>query len=264
MKKASEIYKSDFYWTEYQPMLNEFGTILLQVDEETWQGNSWLIYQDKNKFGYLSFGWGSCSGCDALQACSTIEEVQELMDRLYNSITWYGSLDELKDKLLNKDWELCYEGQCEYFDLFLNQLKTLTTLQETQNKLLFQELCARMPYGVKLQHEIFYSCCNQVEEVYIDTLDWIKPNGTIGVKEVGFHLDIDEVKPCLFPISSLNEKQCEELYKIAKVEYADSTVLKTMLATSANLVNWCMQNHIDINGLIPMGLAIDATEKNIY
>ena len=28
---------------------------------------------------------------------------------------------------------------------------------------------------------------------------------------------------------------------------------------SIELVNWCYKNHIDINGLIPMGLAIDAT-----
>lgn len=186
------------------------------------------------------------------------------MDSLYNSITWYDSLDELKDKLLNKDWELCYEGQCEDFDLFLNQLKTLTTLQERQNKLLFQELCVRMPYGVKVQQEIICPYSDKIEAVYIDTLDWIKPNGTIGVKEVGFNHDIDEVKPCLFPISSLTEKQCDELYKIAKVEYDDFCNLKTLLARSANLVNWCMQNHIDINGLIPMGLAIDATGKDIY
>ena len=29
-------------------------------------------------------------------------------------------------------------------------------------------------------------------------------------------------------------------------------------------VNWCYKNHIDINNLVPMGLAIDATELNIY
>lgn len=31
-----------------------------------------------------------------------------------------------------------------------------------------------------------------------------------------------------------------------------------------NYINWCYKNHIDINGLIPMDLAIDATGKNIY
>lgn len=30
------------------------------------------------------------------------------------------------------------------------------------------------------------------------------------------------------------------------------------------LLNWFYKNHFDINGLIPMGLAIDATGLNIY
>ena len=29
-------------------------------------------------------------------------------------------------------------------------------------------------------------------------------------------------------------------------------------------INWCYKNHLDINDLIPMGLAIDATGLNIY
>ena len=29
-------------------------------------------------------------------------------------------------------------------------------------------------------------------------------------------------------------------------------------------INWCYKNHIDINNLIPMGLANDATGLNIY
>lgn len=97
MKKAKEIYKNDrFSWYDYQPMLNEFGEILIQVDEEAYQGDSFLLYKNDNKYGFLTFGWGSCSGCDALQACDTIDEVQELMDNLYNAIKWFDSLQELK------------------------------------------------------------------------------------------------------------------------------------------------------------------------
>ena len=97
MKKAKEIYENDrFSWYDYQPMLNEFGEILIQVDEEAYQGDSFLIYKNDNKYGFLTFGWGSCSGCDALQACDTIDEVQELMDSLYNAIKWFDSLQELK------------------------------------------------------------------------------------------------------------------------------------------------------------------------
>lgn len=97
MKKAKEIYETDrFSWYDYQPMLDEFGEILIQVDEEAYQGDSFLLYKNDNKYGFLTFGWGSCSGCDALQACDTIDEVQELMDRLYNAIIWFDSLQELK------------------------------------------------------------------------------------------------------------------------------------------------------------------------
>ena len=29
-------------------------------------------------------------------------------------------------------------------------------------------------------------------------------------------------------------------------------------------INWCYENHLDINGLIPKGLSLDATGLNIY
>lgn len=101
MKKAKEIYEHDRFssWYDYQPMLDEFGEILIQVDEEAYSGDSFLIYKNDNKYGLLVFGWGSCSGCDALQACDTIDEVQKLMDGLYNDIIWFDSLQELKDYL---------------------------------------------------------------------------------------------------------------------------------------------------------------------
>lgn len=102
MKKAKEIYENDgFSWYDYQPMLDEFGEILIQVDDEGYQGDSFLIYKNDNKYGFLTFGWGSCSGCDALQACDTIDEVQELMDNLYNCIIWFDSLQELKNYISN-------------------------------------------------------------------------------------------------------------------------------------------------------------------
>lgn len=103
MKTAKELYKNEGYWCDYQPMLNEFGEILLQVDEDDYQGDSFLIYKKDNKYGLLIFGWGSCSGCDALQGCNNIDEVQELMNQLYNDIKWFDSLQELKNYISNND-----------------------------------------------------------------------------------------------------------------------------------------------------------------
>lgn len=125
MKKASEIYDNSWGWWDYQPMLNEFGDILLQKDEQNYQGDSFLIYEKDDKYGYLTFGWGSCSGCDALQGCNSIGEVQELMDRLYSSIEWFDSLDALKEYFKETDWPLKYEYSIPEFKEFLIEVENL-------------------------------------------------------------------------------------------------------------------------------------------
>lgn len=125
MKTAREIYKEDEYWYDYQPMLEEFGNIILQCDEDNYQGDSYLVYEQNGKYGYLTFGWGSCSGCDALQACLTIDEVQELIDTLYHKIKWFDSLNELKDYFKTKNWVLCYEWSIAEFREFLKRVNDL-------------------------------------------------------------------------------------------------------------------------------------------
>ena len=127
MKKASEIYciKDAFGWYDYQPMLDEFGKTLIQIDENGYQGDSFLIYEKEGKYGYLTFGWGSCSGCDRLQACRTIDEVQELMDDLYDDIKWFESLAKLKEYFENKDWALEYQWHIREFRMFLSRVKEL-------------------------------------------------------------------------------------------------------------------------------------------
>lgn len=137
MKTALEIY-FEKYGTDnlfgniydYTPMLEQFGEILIRVDEAEYQGDSYLIYKKDNSYGYLRFGWGSCSGCDALQACSTMQEVQELMDSLFNDIIWFDSLAELKDYFAKKDWALEYSWHIDYFKDFVNQVEKLKEKEE--------------------------------------------------------------------------------------------------------------------------------------
>ena len=123
MKTAKELYKDKGYWYDYQPMLEEFGKILVQVDEDNYQGDSYLLYKRDNQYGFLIFGWGSCSGCDALQSCDNIDEVQELMDQLYSDIKWFDSLEEVK-KYLSKDaiQELKYYYRTTEFKQFKKQV----------------------------------------------------------------------------------------------------------------------------------------------
>jgi hypothetical protein len=90
---------------DYQPILSSFGKIIVQVDDNGYQGCSRVLYQDGNKFGWLQFGWGSCSGCDALQACTSMKDIQDLIDELRRDIKWFDSSYECLDFFNNHDWE---------------------------------------------------------------------------------------------------------------------------------------------------------------
>ena len=80
--------------------------ILLQESDHDYQGDSMMLLQDGSRYGYLSFGWGSCSGCDALQACDSLADYEALRDGLEGSIKWFGSLPEVVGYLRGKDWTL--------------------------------------------------------------------------------------------------------------------------------------------------------------
>jgi hypothetical protein len=122
----------------------------------------------------------------------------------------------------------------------------------TQNEkdLLLKDLSSRLPYGVKVKYEneIFdvEYVCPMYEEVKLD----IPETWTVGVSEV---------KPYLFPMSSMTEEQKKEY---ALVMSGNNLSYSHLLGMSAE--DWFNKNHLDYRGLIPMGLAIDATNKNIY
>lgn len=119
-------------------------------------------------------------------------------------------------------------------------------------QLLLVDLCGRLPYGVIL------NCCNTVGE----KLTAIDENGLIN-----HDYDIDEVKPYLFPLSSMTERQCYELSAI-RSSFQDSwKYIKTPIPLSIcnfEQIEWFHKNHFDYRGLIEKGLAIDATGLNIY
>jgi len=135
MTTAKELYNYEdeiYFWgpNNYQPMLDSFGTIVIQVDDNNYQGDSRVLYQSGSMFGWLQFGWGSCSGCDALQACENIEEVQELMNELQNSIKWFFDKEEAIEFFETHDWKGDYSywnngEQKVFIDKVLKFLKGL-------------------------------------------------------------------------------------------------------------------------------------------
>jgi hypothetical protein len=131
MKSAIELYGGRVNMGcigEYQPMLNEFGQIVIQVDDSDYQGDSRVLYKKDEMYGYLQFGWGSCCGCDALQACESIEEVQNLMNELHSQIKWMSKEDMLK-YFKEHDWKGDYsyhqEETKEFVDKVIKYLEVI-------------------------------------------------------------------------------------------------------------------------------------------
>ena len=85
---------------------------------------------------------------------------------------------------------------------------------------------------------------------------------------------IMDCKPYLFPMSSMTEEQRNELENMewSFNDFRISNILECFGTYRAyvdhsccsELIDWLNKNHFDYRGLITKGLAIDATELNIY
>lgn len=140
-------------------------------------------------------------------------------------------------------------------------------MTQEDRQIFLKDLCARTPYGVKVQYMNNIFVIDYVSPMYgevkLDTSD----NWTAGVSEV---------KPYLFPLSSITEEQRNNISKLListqnefspygelNMKGCDNLFICAVKQSNA-LINYCLTNHLDINGLIEKGLAIDATGLNIY
>ena len=139
-------------------------------------------------------------------------------------------------------------------------------MTQEDKELLLKDLCARLPYGVKINNEIqgdfgIYGICE---------------NFVFGRNEVcHIDFDVEKIKPYLFPLSSMTEEQKRELRQmdafisifgdICFSTYDDyGHELMPTYEDAIRITTWLLKNHFDFRGLIPKELAIDATGKNIY
>ena len=143
-----------------------------------------------------------------------------------------------------------------------------------ENKdLLLRDLCARLPYGVKIQ--VPY----EDGSGYFDEIVWeVNNDGPFHVN--GWGIEYEYVKPYLFPLSSMTEKQLYELKEATDFKYNDNTLeLVEWTETHRTLefwleevpqykvieiFDWLNKNHFDYRGLIEKEIAIDATNLKIY
>lgn len=130
MKTIIDVYpeiKEEFsFICDYNPLIKSFEyDILLQIDEEDYQGDSFILLKNKDQIGYLCFGWGSCSGCDSLQACESIEDIKNLQEELHNDIKWFDTPTKALNWFTSHDWEGDHVFRSEYAKIFILKAKNI-------------------------------------------------------------------------------------------------------------------------------------------
>ena len=129
-------------------------------------------------------------------------------------------------------------------------------MTQKDKELLFRDLCSRIPYNVKCYNSKYRP--DLAEEIICITVNYNHPCVQLGT----YLYKLEQVKPYLFPLSSITEAQKEEYCSLQqKVIYNNKGLVNS---DTMEYVNWCYKNHIDINNLIPRGLAINATNLHIY
>ena len=147
-------------------------------------------------------------------------------------------------------------------------------MTQEDKSLLLKDLCARLPYGIKFLRESWNFETDQELSV-IEVLEDIDKDGYINNTKV---YKVEDIKPYLFPLSSMTEEQKKEISKRYNLHtyyglYIEITNHSEGYWDDDNscnlqdylwLVDWFNKNHFDYRGLIEKGLAIDATGLNIY
>ncbi len=100
----------DRWGYSYNELIATLGVdVVLQVDDHDYQGDTRLLVRSGDQWGVLIFGWGSCSGCDALEAAGTdLAAVTAIRDGMARSIHWEPDRESRHAYLTAKDWELDY------------------------------------------------------------------------------------------------------------------------------------------------------------
>lgn len=163
--------------------------------------------------------------------------------------------------------------------------------QEDKAQLL-KDLSARLPYAVKAYVKN-WSNFKTYEDVYVvkstfPSLNEVHVQSETGSLDVLIGYYDYDIKPYLFPMSSMTDEQKKEFIEISGCEIQlneqygfnscgnyvvtigdyeydyDEGINIDNFYPNFEIFDWLNKNHFDYRGLIEKGLALDATNENIY
>lgn len=151
-------------------------------------------------------------------------------------------------------------------------------MTQEEKQILLKDLCARLPYGVKVQY-----LTGGNDKTYVCNVDQVSiKSQCVGIAEIGHTVftwrTIDRIKPYLRPISSMTEDEMDKLFDILHIDkdgkdedwikINDVYGIKFFFPTGkwienvAEIYDYLYSIHIDFRGLIHKGLAIEVTPEN--
>lgn len=140
-------------------------------------------------------------------------------------------------------------------------------MKPEEKELLLKDLCARLPYGVKIQIEGLKR--DIIKDKGIRTLASVLPlRDSIEYDNRGSNLGvyIDYVKPYLRPMESMTKEEKRKFYDICTSFAKDREHFIMEGSIDSNYMiekfDWLNAHHFDYRGLIEKGLAIEVTEEN--
>ena len=141
-------------------------------------------------------------------------------------------------------------------------------MTEQEKNLLITDLCTRIKYGVKAR---YFDPESEREEVdVIEGVDFSMNEPEFLISQYG--LRVTEIKPYLRPMSSMTEDEKIELKRLTCPEgtgkFDENGLVVPMTHFGDNIgygfmseiLNFLKSKHLDYNGLIEKGLALEAPE----
>jgi hypothetical protein len=115
-KTYEELFGPDDEWgfsyPSYDAIVAAIGNVVIEESFGSYQGDTFYLIEKDGKLGYLSIGWGSCGGCDALEACySNKAEVMQLAQSIESDVKWFDDKAAAVAYFKDHDWagDWCFE-----------------------------------------------------------------------------------------------------------------------------------------------------------
>lgn len=128
-------------------------------------------------------------------------------------------------------------------------------MTQEEKELLLRDLCARLPYRVKVQCDRY---SHPVTILYAGNINEVKFAETGGIEH------INSIKPYLRPMSSMTEEERNEYFDVKMQECERVALAEVYRPEAVSIVfDWLNSHHFDFRGLIEKGLALEAP-KDMY